>query len=93
MGTRRDHHPVAPPGRRATRLTVAHFKDGVPTYDDALPWLGDILGPLLLMLTTDLAAALRRELDRCEGLTVGSEAIADRILLAFLHRNVADGCQ
>ena len=50
-------------------------------------------GPLLLMLPTDLAAALRRELDSCEGLRVGWEAIADGTLLALPHRDVADGCQ
>ena len=56
---------------RAARLTVAHFKTGRPVYDDALSRLGDILGPLLLMLPTDLAAALRQKLDSCEGLRVG----------------------
>ena len=34
----------------ATRVTMAHFKDWRPTYDDALSRLGDIPGPLLLML-------------------------------------------
>ena len=34
------------------------------------------------MLPTDLAAALRRELDGCDGLRVGLEAVADSILLA-----------
>ena len=52
----------------AARLTVAHFKNRVPVYDDALSRLGHILGPLLLMLPTDLAPALRHELDSCEGL-------------------------
>ena len=60
-----------PPEGGATRLTVAHFKDGEPTYDDALSRLGNILGPLLLMLPTDLAVALCRELDSCNGLRVG----------------------
>ena len=54
-----------------TRLTVAHFNDRGPTYDDALSQLSDVPGPLLLMLPTDLAPALRRELDRCDGLKVG----------------------
>ena len=62
-------------------------------YDDALSQLGDILGPLLLMLPTDLAAALRQELDSCEGLQVGWEAVADGNLLALLHRDAADECQ
>ena len=31
-----------PPGDRGTRLTVAHFTKGGPTYDDALCRLGDI---------------------------------------------------
>ena len=59
-----------PPEGGATRPTVAHFKDGRPTYDDALCRLGNIPGPLLLMLPTKLAAALRRKLDSCEGLGV-----------------------
>ena len=49
--------PWLPPEGGATWLTVAHFKDGGPTYDDALSWLGDIPGPLLLMLSTDLAGS------------------------------------
>ena len=93
MGTRRGRRPVAPPEGGAARLTVAHFKSGGPVYDDALPQLGDIPGPLLLMLASDLAAALRRELDSCGKLRVGWEAIADGNLLALLHRGAADGCQ
>ena len=62
-------------------------------YDDALSWLGDTQGPLLLMLPTDIAAELRQELDGCEGLRVGWEAVADGTLLALLHRNAANGCQ
>ena len=77
----------------ATRLTVAHFKDGGPTHDDALSRLGDVPGPLLLMLPKDFAAALLRELDSCDGLRVGWGAVADGTLLALLHRDVADGCQ
>ena len=38
----------------AAQLTDAHFRDGGPTYDDALSWRGDILGPLLLMLSATL---------------------------------------
>ena len=45
------------------------------------------------MLPTDLAAALRRELDGYDGLTVGWEAVADGALLALLHRGTADGCR
>ena len=45
------------------------------------------------MLPTDLAAALRQELDSCEGLRVGWEAVADGNLLALLHRDAADECQ
>ena len=52
----------------AAQLAVAHFKAGGPVYDDPLSWLGDTQGPLLLMLPTDIAAALRQELDGCEGL-------------------------
>ena len=77
----------------AARLTVAHFKNEGPVYDDALSRLGDILGSLLLMISTDLAAALRQELDSCEGLRVGWEAVADGNLLALLYRDTADECQ
>ena len=77
----------------ATRLTVAHFKNGVPVYDDALSRLGGITGPLLLMLPTDLAAALRGELDSSEGLRTGWQAVADGSLLALPHRGAADECQ
>ena len=42
-----------PPERGATGLSVAHFKDGGPKYDDALSRLSDVPGPLLLMLPTD----------------------------------------
>ena len=41
---------------------------------------------MLLMLPTDLAAALRRELDSFDGFWVGWEAIADGTLLALLHQ-------
>ena len=77
----------------ATQLAVAHFKTGGPVYDDTLSWLGNTQGPLLLMLPTDLAAALRQELDGCKGLRVGWEAVADGTLLALLHRDAANGCQ
>ena len=77
----------------AAQLAVAHFKTGGPVYDDALSRLGDTQGPLLLMLPTDLAAALRQELDSCDGLRVGWEAVADGTLLALLHRDAADGCR
>ena len=82
-----------PPEDGATQLTVAHFKAGGPVYDDALSQLGDTQRPLLLMLPTGIAAALRQELDGCEGLRVGWEAVADGTLLALLHRDTANGCQ
>ena len=82
-----------PPEGGATRFTVAHFEDGGPPYDDALSRLRDIPGPLLLMLPTDVAAALRRELDVCTGPKPGWEAVADGTLLAILHRDAADGCR
>ena len=53
--------------------------------DDALSRLGDTQGPLLLMLPTDLAAALRQVLNGCERLRVGWEAVADGTLLALLQ--------
>ena len=77
----------------ATQLAVAHFKAGGPLYDDALSRLGVTQGPLLLMLPTDIAAALRQELDGCEGLRVGWQAVADGTLLALLHQDAANGCQ
>ena len=82
-----------PPEGGATQLAVAHFKAGGPVYDDALSRLGDTQGPLLLMLPTDIAAALRQELDGCEGLRVGWGAVADGTLLALLHRDTANGCR
>ena len=82
-----------PPEDGAAQLAVAHFKTGGPVYDDALSRLGDTQGPLLLMLPTDLAVALRQELDGCEGLRVEWEAVADGFLLALLHRDAANGCQ
>ena len=48
-----------PPEDGAAQLAVAHFKAGGPVYDDTLSQLGDTQGPLLLMLPTDIAAALR----------------------------------
>ena len=72
---------------------MAHFKAWGPVYDDALSRLGDTQGPLLLMLPTDIAAALRQELDSRKGLRVGWEAVADGNLLALLHRDTANGCR
>ena len=82
-----------PPEDGAAQLAVAHFKAGGPVYDDTLSWLSDTQGPLLLMLPTDIAAALRQELDACEGLQVGWEAVADGTLLALLHQGAENGCQ
>ena len=82
-----------PPENGAARLTVANFKTGGPVYDDALSQLHDRQGPLLLLLPTDLAAALRQELDSCDGLWVGWEAVAEGSLLALLHRDAADECR
>ena len=73
-----------PPEDGAAQLAVAHFKARGPVYDDALSRLGDTQGPLLLMLLNDIAAALRQELDSCDGLRVGWEAVADGTLLALL---------
>ena len=71
---------------------MAHFKKRGPKYDDALSQLGNIPGPLLLVLPTDLAAVLRRELERCVRLKVEWEAVADGTLPAFLLRGTAEGC-
>ena len=75
MGVRRGHRPLAPPEDRSTRLTVAHFKDRGPTYDDALSRLTNVRGPPLPMLPTNLAPSLRQELDGCDGLKVGWESV------------------
>ena len=72
---------------------MAHFKTGGPAYDDALSRLDDTQGPSFLMLPTNLAAALRQELDSCDGLRVGWEAVAEGNLLALLHRDALDECQ
>ena len=83
-----------PPGKGDTWLTVSNFKDGGPMYNDALSRLSDVRIPLLLMVPTDLSAALRRELDGCNWLKVGLDAVADGTLLALLHgtpRTVAAG--
>ena len=45
------------------------------------------------MLPTDLAAALRQELNSRDGLRVEWEAVADSNLLALLHRDAADECR
>ena len=82
-----------PPEDGAAQLAVAHFKAGGPVYDDALSRLSHTQGPLLLMLPTDVAAALRQELDACEGLRVGWEAVAEGTLLALLHRDAENGRQ
>ena len=82
-----------PPEDRGTRLTLAHFKDEGPTYDDALSRLSNVPGPPLLTLATDLTVALRRALDSCEWLIVGWEAVADGTPLALLHRGTADRCR
>ena len=82
-----------PPEDGAAQLAVAHFKAGGPVYDDAVSRPGDTQEPLLLVLRTGIAAALRQELDGCEGLQVGWEAVADGTLLALLHRDTANGCR
>ena len=91
MGTRHSHRPMAPPRGRGRPARRGALQNWGPVYDDALSRLGDTQGPLLLMLPTDLAAALRQELDGCEGLRVGWEAVADGTLLALLHRDAANG--
>ena len=73
----------------AARLAVVHLQTRGPVYDNALSRLGDTLGPLLLMLPTNLAAALRQELGCWAGLWLGWEAVADGGLLALLHRDAA----
>ena len=82
-----------PPEDGGTRLKVAHFTKGGPMYDDALSRLGNIAGPLLLMLPTNLAAALRRELDHCGPPRVGWETVGDGTVLVHLHQGTADGCR
>ena len=82
-----------PPEDGGTQRTVRHFKKGGPTYHLALSRLGNFSGPLLLMLPTDLAAALRQQLDGCNGLRVGWEAVAKGTLLNLHHRGTAEECR
>ena len=72
---------------------MAHFKTGGPVHDATLSRLGDIVGPLLLMLPTEPATALCQELDGCERMRAGWEAVADGSLLTLLHRDAAEECQ
>ena len=72
---------------------MAHFKDQGATYDDTLSRLSNVPGPLLLMLPTGLAAALRQELEGSAELKLGWEAVTDGTLLALLHRGTVDGCR
>ena len=81
-----------PPEDGAAQLAVEHFKARGPVYNDALSRLGNTQGPLLLVLPTHIAAALRQELDGCEGLRVRWEAVADCTLLALLYRDAANEC-
>ena len=78
---------------RAYLYAIFSNPAGGPVYDDTLSWLDDTRGPLLLMLPTNLAAALHQELDSCNGLRVEWEAVADGNLLALLSRDAADECQ
>ena len=75
-----------------TPLTLSHFRRGGPAEDHALSRLGDLPGPILLMLPTNIAVAVRRELDNQDGLRVGREAVADGALLALSQLGNADGC-
>ena len=70
-----------------TRLAVVRLQKAGPTYDDALSRLVGLLGSLLLMNSSDLATTVRRELDDHREVSVGREAVANGILLAFLHHN------
>ena len=71
--TRCGHRPVATPRGRGHPTHRGALQSGGPVYDDALSRLGDKQGPLLLMFPTGIAAALRQELDGCEGLRVGGK--------------------
>ena len=59
MGTRRGHRLVAPPRGRGRPARRGALQSWGPVYNDALSRLGNTQGPLLLMLPTDIAAALR----------------------------------
>ena len=72
---------------------MADFKKRGPTYDEALSWLGNIPGALVLMLPTGLTATLRQEMEGCDGLRLGWGAVADGTVMALLHRGTADGCR
>ena len=68
-----------PPEDWGIRPTVAHFKKEGPAYDDALSWLRGV--------------PESGELDGCDGLRVGREAVADDTLIALLHQGTADRCR
>ena len=77
MGVRRSHRPVAPPGGGGHPAHGGAFqKRGAYVRWRPVP-AGDLPGRLLLMLPTDLAAAVRQELECYVGLRVGWEAVAD----------------
>ena len=82
-----------PPVEGGARLILAHYKRGEPGYNDALSGLGYLSGPLLVMLSTNPAAALCGEMDGYAWLRVLWEAIADGSLLALFNRSTADGCR
>ena len=93
METQRGHHPMAPPGGRGRPARRGALQNwGACIRQRPVP-AGRHLGPLLFMLPTDLAAALRQELGSCDGLRVEWEAVADGNLLALLQRDAADECQ
>ena len=72
------------------RPSSCNVKGGIPSSRRYLPTY--LPGPLLLMLPGNPTAGLRRELDICDGLRVGLEAVADS-LLALLQRGTADDRQ
>ena len=79
-----------PSDGEGTQLTGVHFRKGLLAYADTLYCLGGLRGPLLLMLASDLATALRCELDDYREVRVGRKAVISGNLVA-LHRPAGAG--
>ena len=93
MGTRHGLRPMAPPrgrGRPARRGALQNWGGGIRRRP--VP-AGRHPGALAPHAPHRPCSGLRQELDSCEGLRVGWEAVADGTLLALLHWDAANGCQ
>ena len=89
VGVGRGPRPVALLQSGNTRVTVANFQKGRGAYDDSLFGLGGLPGPLLHMLPSGLATALRCELDEHTEGSFRREAVVKCVFVALLHQNHA----